>query len=117
MHLNTHIRNTILFALAYSALLTTSCSNPYEDIPEPDYPPQMVHLSPPLKTNGKRIPSHLITAPDTFQSREIYIGPAELKYTTEKTGYQLAGEPEFTPSQAKGLQIGGRFVARPVVLR
>ncbi|MCB0585013.1 MAG: hypothetical protein KDD06_06790, partial [Phaeodactylibacter sp.] len=76
MHLNTHIRNTILFALALSALLTTSCSDPYEDIPEPNYLPKLLHLSTPLKTNGKRILSHLIAAPDTLRSRDIYIGPA-----------------------------------------
>ena len=105
MYLNTQIDNLILFALAFSALLITSCSDRYEAIPDPNYPPQLLHLGNPIKTNRKQIPSHLITAPDTLPYRELYIGPAELKYTAEKTDYQPAGEPGFTLSQAKRVDM------------
>ncbi|MCO6477033.1 MAG: response regulator [Phaeodactylibacter sp.] len=112
MPLNIHTRNYILFCLLLSAMLTISCSNPYENIPEPNYIPQLIHLGQPIKTEGKRIPAHLIAAPDTMQVQEIYIGPAELQYTAEETGYQPAGEPEFTPSQAKSVDMS--LVTPPV---
>ncbi len=109
---NAQTRNYFLFCLLLSAVLTASCSNPYENIAEPNYPPQQFHLGQPLKTEGKRIPAHLIAAPDTLQPREVYIGPAELKYSAEKNGYRPAGKPAFTPGQANRIDMAS--VAPPV---